>query len=164
MINRGLGMAVAALAFGGVCTASAAAEMELPAFGRVRVVDAVDCAQTDHRFADSPRGASKVETVAGEKCRTLAVQPGKSSYLTWRLGEGKGLKPNGAYVLVIAYPDDRPRSFFVRNYGNNSRRSFYTGAATGDAFEGPIVQHKPESLRIPQSGKYELWKIGRAHV
>ena len=134
-----------------------AAAFTLQPFGEVKVVDEIDCTKADHRFADSPKGASKVVDVAGRKCRTLAVQQGKSSYLTWRVGEGKGLKPNGAYVLVIEYPDDKPRSFFVRNYGNNSRRSFYTGAATGDAFEGPIVQHKPESLKIPQSGKYELW-------
>ena len=134
-----------------------AAAFTLQPFGEVKVVDEIDCTKADHRFADSPKDASKVVDVAGRKCRTLAVQQGKSSYLTWRVGEGKGLKPNGAYVLVIEYPDDKPRSFFVRNYGNNSRRSFYTGAATGDAFEGPIVQHKPESLKIPQSGKYELW-------
>lgn len=36
-------------------------------------------------------------------------------------------------------------------------RSFYTGRSNGDAFEGPIVHHKPESLNIPQSGKYEKW-------
>ena len=134
-----------------------AADMELPCFGRVKVVDSVDCTKTDHGFEESPSGGSKVEPVLGRQCRVMPVQDGKSSFLKWRLGEGKGLRPNGAYVVVIEYPDDRPRSFFVRNYGNNSRRSFYTGSATGDAFEGPIVGHKPESLKIPQSGKFEKW-------
>ncbi|MBR1920426.1 MAG: hypothetical protein IJ829_00315 [Kiritimatiellae bacterium] len=134
-----------------------AALVSMPPFGDVKVVDEIDCTKTDHRFTDYPKDASAVETVAGRPCRTLAVQDGKSSYLNWRIGEGKGLKPNAAYVLVIEYPDDKPRSFFVRNYGNNSRRSFYTGSATGDAYEGPIVGHKPESLKIPQSGKYEKW-------
>ena len=131
--------------------------MKLPVYGEVVVVDQIDCTQTDHRFAEHPAGASRVETVLGKPCRVLPVQEGGASYLDWRLGEGKGLEPNAAYVVVIEYPDDVPRAFHVRNYGNNSRRSFYTGAANGDALDGPIVHHKPESLAIPQSGKYERW-------
>ncbi len=134
-----------------------AAALTLPPFGEVKVVDEIDCTKSDHRFVDSPKGSSTVETILGRQCRVLPVQGGRSSYLNWRIGEGKGLKPNGAYVLVIEYPDDKPRSYYVRNYGNNSRRSFYTGASTGDAYEGPIVHHKPESLKIPQSGAYEKW-------
>ena len=134
-----------------------AATIALPPFGDVKVVDEVDCTKTDHRFADWPKGSSRVETILGKPCRVLDVQSETASYLDWRLGEGKGLKPNAAYVVVIEYPDDKPRAFHVRNYGNNSRRSFYTGRSNGDAFEGPIVHHKPESLNIPQSGKYERW-------
>ena len=143
-----------------LCAAAVAAEAEtlkLPVYGECEVVDTVDCSQTDHRFLDYPAGASRVETLCGKPCRVLDVQPGGSSFLDWRLGEGKNLEPNGAYVVVIEYPDDQPRSFHVRNYGNDSRRSFYTGAATGDAFEGPIVGHNPESLRIPQTGKMQRW-------
>ena len=131
--------------------------LQLPVYGAATVVDVVDCAQTDHRFADFPAGASRVETVLGKPCRVLDVQPETASWVDWRLGEGKGLKPNGAYVVVIEYPDDEPRAFHVRNYGNNSRRSFYTGRSNGDAFEGPIVHHKPESLDIPQSGEFRTW-------
>ena len=134
-----------------------AATIALPPFGDVKVVDEVDCTKTDHRFADWPKGSSRVETILGKPCRVLDVQSETASYLDWRIGEGKGLKPNAAYVVVIEYPDDKPRAFHVRNYGNNSRRSFYTGRSNGDAFEGPIVHHKPESLNIPQSGKYERW-------
>ena len=129
----------------------------LPVFGEVKVVDQIDCTKDDHRFEDYPSGASRVEDILGKPCRVLPVQESHCSYLSWRIGEGKGLKPNGAYVVVIEYPDDKPRSYHIRNYGNDSRRSFYTGTATGDAYEGPIVGHKPESLKIPQSGKYELW-------
>ena len=131
--------------------------IDLPVYGTCTIVDVVDCTKTDHRFADWPAGSSRVETILGKPCRVLDVQEDKSSYLDWRLGEGKGLKPNEAYVVVIEYPDDKPRAFHVRNYGNNSRRSFYTGQSNGDAFEGPIVHHKPESLKIPQSGKYAKW-------
>ena len=143
-----------------LCAAAVAAEAEkisLPVYGECEVVDVVDCSQTDHRFLDQPAGASRVETLCGRPCRVLDVQPGNASFLDWRLGEGKGLQPDGAYVVVIEYPDDQPRAFHVRNYGNDSRRSFYTGAATGDAFEGPIVGHNPESLKIPQSGKMQRW-------
>ena len=81
-----------------------AAALTLQPFGEVKVVDEIDCTKADHRFADSPKGASKVVDVAGRKCRTLAVQQGKSSYLTWRVGEGKGLKPNGALVFKTLKP------------------------------------------------------------
>ncbi len=137
--------------------ADGAKTIDLPVYGKCVVVDAVDCTKTDHRFADWPAGSSRVETILGKPCRVLDVQAEKSSYVDWRLGEGKGLKPNEAYVVVIEYPDDKPRAFHVRNYGNNSRRSFYTGRSNGDAFEGPIVHHKPESLDIPQSGRYATW-------
>ena len=133
------------------------ATIKLPVYGECEIVDTVDCTQTDHRFADFPAGASRVETVLGKPCRVLDVQPETASWVDWRLGEGKDLRPNGAYVVVIEYPDDQPRAFHVRNYGNNSRRSFYTGKSNGDAFEGPIVHHKPESLSIPQSGKMQCW-------
>ena len=133
------------------------ATIKLPVYGVCEIVDTVDCTQTDHRFADYPAGASRVETILGKPCRVLDVQPETASWVDWRLGEGKGLVPNAAYVVVIEYPDDLPRAFHVRNYGNNSRRSFYTGQTNGDAFEGPIVHHKPESLKIPQSGKFATW-------
>ena len=144
-------LAAAALA------AMPARAIKLPVYGECTIVDVIDCTKDDHRFADYPAGASRVETILGKPCRVMDVQDGSSSYLDWRLGEGKNLRPNGAYVVVIEYPDDEPRAFHVRNYGNNSRRSFYTGQTNGDAFEGPIVHHKPESLKIPQSGKYQTW-------
>ena len=133
------------------------AAVTLAPFGEVKLIDEIDCTKSDHRFEDYPKGSSRVETIAGKPCRLLEVQADKSSFLNWRIGEGKSLKPNGAYVLVIEYPDDKPRDYYIRNYGNNSHRSFYTGAAIGDPFDAPIVGHHPESLRIPQSGKYEKW-------
>ena len=128
-----------------LCAAAVAAgadeakTIDLPVYGKCTVVDTVDCTQTDHRFADYPAGASRVETILGKPCRVLDVQGGTASYLDWRLGEGKGLKPNGAYAVLIEYPDDVPRAYHVRNYGNNSRRSFHTGAAIGDAWPNWIA-------------------------
>ena len=144
-------LAAAALA------AAPARAIKLPVYGECTIVDSIDCSKEDHRFADFPAGASRVETILGKPCRVLDVQPETASWVDWRLGEGKNLRPNGAYVVVIEYPDDEPRAFHVRNYGNNSRRSFYTGQSNGDAFEGPIVHHKPESLKIPQSGRFQTW-------
>ena len=131
----------------------------LPVFGRVRVVDAVDCAAAvpDHRFGEVPAGASRVQEVLGRPCRVLDVHDDGGSLMAWRLGEGRGVRPNGAYVVVLEYPDDLPRDYYVRNCGNDARRSFHTGAAIGDAWEARYVDHHPESLRIPQSGAYRLW-------
>ena len=83
--------------------------VQLPFFGTVPVVDKVDCTATDHRFEEHPAGASRVETVLGRPCRVLPVQEDTSAFLKWRLGEGRGLKPDGAYVVVVEYPDDLPR-------------------------------------------------------
>ena len=143
-----------------VAFASAKAQadsVDLPCFGQVRIVDSADCTKLDHGFEEFPHGASRVETVLGRPCRVLPVQDGKSSFVKWRLGEGKGVKPNTAYVVVIEYPDDGPRSYLVRNNGNNSRRSFHTGTAIGDAYDALYADHHPVSLKIPQSGRYELW-------
>ena len=132
----------------------------LPFFGAVTVVDAVDAAAAtadDHRFEDFPAGASAATNLLGRACRTLAVQEKGSAVLKWRLGEGRGVKPNGAYVVVVEYPDDLPRDYLIRNNANNSRRSFYTGAAIGDAWAARYVDHHPESLKIPQSGEWRLW-------
>ena len=131
--------------------------VNLPVFGDVVVVDSVDCTKTDHRFEEHPAGASRVETVLDEPCRVLPIQDNTSAFMKWRLGEGKGVKPDGAYVVVIEFPDDVARDYIVRNNGNNSRRSFYTGSGIGDPWEAEIVGHNPESLRIPQSGKYQKW-------
>ena len=138
--------------------APASAEtIHLPLFGDLPVVDSVDCTEADHRFEEFPDGASRVEEILGKPCRTMPVQEVSSSLLKWRLGEGKGVKPNGAYVVVVEFPDDLPRDYLVRNNGNNSRRSFHTGAAIGDALDALYVDHHPESLKIPQSGEWRLW-------
>ena len=134
--------------------------VELPFFGAVTVVDAVDCAAAaadDHRFEEFPEGGSVATNLLGRACRAMPVQADRSSLLKWRLGEGGGVKPGGAYVVVVEYPDDLPRDYIVRDNANNSRRSFYTGAAIGDALDALYVDHRPESLKIPQSGAWSLW-------
>ncbi len=150
-------MKVAATAWLLATAVAFAATVDLPFYGKVELVDQIDCAGTDHRFEEHPAGASRVVGILGKPCRVLPVQGDTSSYMAWRLGEGKKVKPDGAYVVVVEYPDDVARDYVVRNNANNSRRSFYTGSAIGDPWRADIVGHHPESLRIPQTGKYALW-------
>ncbi len=139
-------------------SAAAAAEIELEPFGRVKVLDVVDCTKKDHRFVERPAGVSRVETILGRRCRTIEVQPGEvSSMFAYRLGEGKGLKANGAYVIVLEYPDDVPRNYVIHNRATDSRRGFSTGRCMGDAWEPKHVDNHPESLDIPQSGRWQRW-------
>ena len=67
----------------------AADTLDLPPFGTVRVLDAIDCATEEaHGFAEYPEGASRVETILGRPCRVMPVQATDSSFLSYRLGRG----------------------------------------------------------------------------
>ncbi len=150
-------IAAVALCLASSLAAAPAESFKLPPFGMVEVVDRVDCTLTDHRFAEYPAGSSRVETICGQKCRVLPLQAEEGSYMKWRLGEGKGVRPNAAYVVVLEYPDDGPRSYLLRNGGNHSRRSFCIGQAGTDAWRALYTDHHVESLKIPQSGAIEKW-------
>ena len=50
-----------------------AATIALPPFGDVKVVDEIDCTKADHRFADWPKGSSRVENVLGKPCRARSM-------------------------------------------------------------------------------------------
>jgi hypothetical protein len=58
-------------------------------------------------------------------------------YVSFRLGKDKGLVSGKAYILVIDYPEDLPRSFIVRNHGAEISRGFHTGATVGDGLHIP---------------------------
>jgi hypothetical protein len=135
--------------------------IELPPFGRVQLVDEVDCGTADpgHRFTGSPAGVSRVETILGRPCRVLRKTAGEGAYLAFRLGEWKLLKPGAAYVLAVEYPEDEPRSMIVMNGGNETSRGFHTGTTVGDALHPKYVNNNPESLRVPLSGRYETWTL-----
>ena len=137
----------------------AAATISLPPFGEVKVIDTVDCTKTDHGFVEVPSGASKIETILGRPCRHIPVQAGdEASLFSYRLGQGKGLKPNGSYVVVMDYPDDVPRNYLLVNRATDSHRSFSTGICLGDATEPAHVDNHPEMISVPQSGKWCEWK------
>lgn len=146
-------------ALAAVCTAAAFAEtVDLEVFGRVEVIDAVDCTKTDHDFVERPAGVSTVTNLLGSACRWIPVQDGETASLfSYRLGKGKGLKANGSYVVVLEYPDDVPRNYVLHNRSTDSRRGFSTGRCLGDAWEPAYVDNHPESVDIPQSGRWERW-------
>jgi hypothetical protein len=135
--------------------------LDLPPFGRVRLVDEVDCAAAEpgHQFREQPAGVSRVESLLGRPCRVLRPTEGAASYLAFRLGRGKLLQPGAAYVLTVDYPEDQPRSLIVLNGGNETSRGFHTGSTVGDALHSKYVNSNPESLRVPLSGRHETWTL-----
>ena len=134
---------------------------DLPPFGRVRLVDEVDCAAADpgHQFRESPAGVSTVQTILGRPCRVLRPVAEEAAYVAFRLGQWRRLKPGAAYVLALDYPEDQPRSAIVMNGGNETSRGFHTGTTVGDALHAKYVNSNPESLRVPLSGRYETWTL-----
>ncbi len=156
VLAASLSLSLAALSPYGL-RAEAGESIDLPPFGTVRVIDSVDCTGTDHGFVEYPAGASRVETVLGKPCRVMPVQATDSSFISYRLGQGKGLRANGSYVVVVEYPDDVPRNYTVFNRATDSKRSFCTGSSIGDAWAPKYVDNHSESLAVPQSGEYQLW-------
>lgn len=135
--------------------------LDLPPFGRVSLVDEIDCGAADpaHQFRESPAGVSRVEQILDRPCRVLAATTNESAYMAFRLGRWKLLKPGASYVLAVDYPEDRPRSVIVMNGGNETARGFHTGTTLGDALHAKYVNGNPESLRAPLSGRHEAWTL-----
>ncbi|RZL47658.1 MAG: TetR/AcrR family transcriptional regulator, partial [Pedobacter sp.] len=126
-------------------------------FGELQLVDTIDTA-TQAPWEEDVAGPSNVQTLLGQKARTLApgLEPltGGARFMTYRIGAGKGLIPHQAYVLDIEYPDDVPRSMFIANRGADFIRGFATGMALGDARNAYSVG-TVESLSYPQT---QTWK------
>ena len=126
----------------------------LEMYGALTLVDEIDCANdTTHRFRDYPAGESSVETILGVPTRVMAHKSDTCCYVSWRVGEGKGIVPNDPYVLVVDYPDDAPRSVTVFNFGNATRHGYHTGWTVGDSMSPPYVTQSLESWPIPYSGE-----------
>ncbi len=130
-------------------------------FGMLPLVDEINCADTaaaadSHLFTEVPKGASRVETLLGRRCRVLP-NVGGSRYFAYRIGKNKNLKAGRAYVLSVEFPEDRPRSLFVLNRGAEMAHGFHTGAALGDALY-TYTNNNAESLKIPLSGRFRTWK------
>lgn len=134
---------------------------EVAPFGTLSLVDEVLCGAADpgHQMRSNPAGAARVETVLGQACRVLSPTEQESAHMTFRLGQRKLLRPGGAYVLEVEYPEDAPRSMVVINTGNESSRGFHTGLALGDAMHPKYVDNYVESLNVPLSGKWQTWTM-----
>ncbi|RYG44506.1 hypothetical protein EON79_14740, partial [bacterium] len=152
MRTRSLSLLLAAMPLAAYAQVDAGAP-----FGKLRLVDEVDCgAPKDHEFSEMPAGASRVETILGRPNRVLP-NAGDAKYFAYRLGKGKGLKPGGAYVLSVDFPEDRSRSMFIVNRGAEMVRGVRTGQALGDVI-WTYTNNNNESLKIPLSGKVRTWK------
>ena len=123
-------------------------------YGALTLVDEIDCANdTEHRFREYPAGVSSVQTILDVDTRVMSHQANTCCYVSWRVGEGKGIVPNDPYVLVVDYPDDAPRSVTVFNFGNATRHGYHTGWTAGDSWSPPYVTQSLESWPVPYSGE-----------
>jgi len=133
-------------------------------FAPGRLIQEINCAEAGDRnsFVQFPENVSSVETILGAKCRVLPNKEGDAKYFAFRVGQGKNLKAGACYVLNVVlnveFPDDKPRGFHILNRGCETTRGVVTGRAVGDVLAGKYVNHNPESLDYPLSGKLVQWR------
>jgi len=143
------------------CTACLSAQERPSPFpeGSLKLIQEIDCSQPnrDLLFIDFPKDASAVKEILGVPCRILEPSADTPKFFAYRIGEEMGLKAQTPYVLSIEYPEDAPRAMFIHNWGNETISGFATGAASGDTVVPRYVNHNPESLQYPLSGKFEQW-------
>ncbi|MDO4570211.1 MAG: hypothetical protein Q4D38_07510 [Planctomycetia bacterium] len=128
-------------------------------FGKLKLIQEVDCGATlpNEDFREFPSGASSVERILGASCRVLAPSDETTKYFAVRIGKGCGLTPGKPYLLCVEFPEDKSRSMFIHNGGNEAISGVATGETTGDVLAGRYVNHNPESLQYPLSGKMSQW-------
>ena len=123
-------------------------------FGKLKLVDEIDTSRIQPR-SQSPENISQVKTILGKQSRFITPLE-SASYMTYRIGKNKDLKPHQPYVLEFEYPEDSSRSMFVANRGADFIRGFATGNAIGDS----RAQYAPvtlESIDYPLSNKWEIY-------
>lgn len=130
-------------------------------WGHLTLVEEIRCGDSisdSARFARFPaEGAEQTETLCGQVCRVLKPSDTTPQYMAWKVGKGLKLQPGKAYVLCVEFPEDVSRSFFIHNGGNETVNGVATGTTTGDVLMGRYVNHNPESLSYPLSGKMQTW-------
>lgn len=128
-------------------------------FGMLPLIDEIDTGDTGdaHPMVQGPANASRVETVLGRSARVLAPAPDGARMVAYRIGAGRGLVAGRAYLLVVEYPDDVPRTITVVNRGADQQRTFATGAAIGD-YREQYTYPNPESLRYPHSAAWQQYR------
>ena len=123
-------------------------DVGLPPAG-YKLIQEIDCSQenSDILFLEYPAGVSKVETVLGVPCRVLSNTEGDAKYFAYRIGEGKGLKAGGCYVVSVEYPEDRSRTMYLCNWGCETALGFATGESLGDVLQGQV---RAQQSRVAQ--------------
>jgi hypothetical protein len=126
---------------------------------KATLVQEIDCAaeNKDLLFLEFPNGVSQVQSILGTPCRVLDNSSGDAKFFAYRLGEDKGLKAGGHYILTVDYPEDVSRAMYVANWGSESVAGFATGEAIGDVLKARYVPNNPESLKYPLSGRMQTW-------
>ena len=133
-----------------------------PPFGHLELVQEIDCARAgpggDVPFAEYPEFVSQVATVLDRRCRILPNDAGEAKYVAYRVGQGRNLEAGACYLLAVDFPDDRPRTLFLCNWGCETARGVHTGTTVGDCVMGKYTGTNPESLALPQSGAWRTWR------
>ena len=139
----------------------AAAKFEETAYGRLKLVDEIDCAkpvwQDVHPYLESgvdnaatfqtpgiPADIRVIDTLGGK-----ARECGYSSWFAYRIGRGT-LKPHATYLLRVEYPDDVSRFFTMeiqtgQNYMDVGYRS---GTAPDGAYDNWPVTRKWQNYDV----------------
>ncbi len=143
----------------GAAGIAAAAQVDAGApFGMLELVDEVRCGDPSdpHPLIEDPVGGSTTTTLLGQPARLLAPDH-TAKLFAYNLGGGKGLVAGQAYLLVVEFPDDLPRTVVVVNRGADFKRAFSTGTAIGDARE-QFAYPSPESMKYPQSQTWQSFR------
>jgi len=129
-------------------------------FSQLTLVDEVICGDPNepHTLLESSQGISDVEVILSDDCRALPDDTDEPSYFGYVLGANCGLTAGNAYILVVEYPEDAPRSMVVINQGCETNRGFHTGTTLGDCLNPDNVTSNSESIHYGLSGEYRTWQ------
>ena len=78
----------------------------------------------------------------------MPIQEGEGSFFGYRIGKGKGLVANKAYVLLVEFPEDVARSVIINNGATEAKRGFYTGRSLGDAWSAKYVNNNSSVIDV----------------
>ena len=148
-----------ALAVAAISLSAGTASAIDPLFAGLTLVDEVNCGNaSDPHTVTQSSNASTIQMILGRQCRVMAPT-GSDKYFSYRLGQNKGLVAGKAYILLIEYPEDQPRSMWVINSGCEQTNGYHTGTTVGDALSPQYVNSNPESLSYPLSGQYQALQM-----
>lgn len=133
-------------------------------FKNATLIDEVKCGKkSKHAYKQYPDPKTKkdaivVQKIFGVPCKVMHPSGNGMRYMAWQIGKGKKLVAGKAYLLVIEYPEDLPRTMFIQNSAAETRVAFHTGPTLGDGLLVPYINPNVESLSLPLSGKMQKWQ------